>query len=146
MYRDGSSLKAIAEKTGLPLGIIRGVFKRATLQLRSLSEAGRLSYEMGRHPRWKGGVWRRQYKYTVKREACGLCQGRLNLVVHHQNFDHYDNQPQNVQVLCVSCHKSLHSRMYWEAKKKGEIPLKSNCPVGWRKRCMKHVHRVITGG
>ena len=46
-------------------------------------------------------------------------------------FDHYDNRPENLQVLCVSCHMSLHKRAYWEAIHNDEDPPVSNGPIGW---------------
>ncbi len=70
------------------------------------------------------------YKKTT-RERCETCGSTRSLAVHHKDFDHYNNDPENLQVLCVSCHMSLHKQMYWDAIKEGKTPQKSNGPVGW---------------
>jgi hypothetical protein len=71
------------------------------------------------------------YKRTAKRERCAACGSSLNLSVHHQDFDHYNNNPENLQVLCVSCHMRLHKQAYWDAIHEGKIPQRSNGPIGW---------------
>jgi hypothetical protein len=71
------------------------------------------------------------YKRTAKRERCAACGSSLNLGVHHQDFDHYNNASENLQVLCVSCHMSLHKQAYWDAIHAGKEPARSNGPVGW---------------
>ncbi len=85
------------------------------------------------HYLWKGGSSRRDYRNVIAKEKCGQCQGRQNLGIHHVNYDHYDNDPENLQVLCVSCHMSLHKQNYWDAIHADQAPPKSNAPIGWKR-------------
>lgn len=48
--------------------------------------------------------------------------------------DHYDDRAENLQVLCVSCHISLHKKKYWESIRNGKSPKKSNAPCGWGRK------------
>jgi len=86
------------------------------------------------HYLWKGGKSRRQYRSKIRKEICNLCGGKLNLGIHHIDFDHYNNSPENLQVLCVSCHCSLHKQAYWDAIHAGKKPPKSNAPCGWNRK------------
>ena len=72
-----------------------------------------------------------QYRRVKPIELCELCEKTENLCIHHKDFDHYNNHPDNLQVLCVSCHRSVHKQAYWDAIKAGHIPPKSNAPIGW---------------
>lgn len=68
----------------------------------------------------------------VKKE-CAKCNSKEMLGIHHINDDHFDNRPENLQVLCNRCHISITKKKWWDAKKAG-LPLpKSNAPLGWRK-------------
>jgi len=71
------------------------------------------------------------YRHAKPIEACERCRGTQNLCVHHTDFDHYNNHPDNLQILCVSCHSSVHKQAYWDAIKQGATPPKSNAPIGW---------------
>ena len=86
-----------------------------------------------KHWLWKGGKSVRRYREVVEKVECASCGGKLNLCIHHLDLDHYNNDPDNLQVLCVSCHLSLHKTLYWEAYRAGEETPKSNCAPGWDK-------------
>lgn len=83
------------------------------------------------HYLWKGGDSRRDYRKKIKKISCEKCRGKLNPCIHHKDLDHYNNDPENLQVLCVSCHLELHKKLYWEAKRKG-VEYKNNSPIGWK--------------
>jgi len=85
------------------------------------------------HWLWKGGKERRPYRKVKEKVACEACGGKLNLGFHHKDFDHYNDAPENLQILCLPCHLSLHKKAYWKAKKEGGELKKSNGPVGWRR-------------
>lgn len=40
--------------------------------------------------------------------VCAKCGSAENLVIHHADFNHSNNDPNNLQCLCVSCHSKLH--------------------------------------
>ena len=84
------------------------------------------------HHSYKDGRGNRDYRGMVEKICCEQCQKMDNLAIHHRNFDHYDNGPENLQVLCVSCHSSVHKQAWWDAKKSGQ-EYQSNAPVGWER-------------
>lgn len=55
------------------------------------------------HWLWKGGKAKRDYRKVVKKEKCDNCGSVENLGIHHKDGDHYNNSPDNLQVLCVIC-------------------------------------------
>ena len=144
MYQGGLSMRAIAEKLECSEGGVRNKITRAGYESRSLSEAHKLAYETGRHLptgatgsdhwAWKGGAERRSYRNKVNKEKCSECESRQNLSIHHIDFDHYNNDPDNLDVLCVSCHQRLHKKNYWDAIKNGLEPMRGNDPIGWDRR------------
>lgn len=54
---------------------------------------------------WKGGT---KYRHLVDIKKCELCGSERNLVVHHKDHDHRNNEPSNLQVLCKRCHQKHH--------------------------------------
>lgn len=161
MYLSPMSSGEIAKKLGANVITVACALKRIPdLRIRTNSEAQILAYQRGKKPPnvwkgrkqpremvekrttkirgsnhwlWKGGKERRDYRKLLPKEECAECGGRLNLCIHHKNFDHYDNRTENLQVLCVSCHLSLHKTEYWKAKRNGSVPKRSTAPHHWRK-------------
>jgi hypothetical protein len=147
--------------TGVQPACVWKLLKRNNVQLRNLKEAsinkkkaGRANparYWLGKeqppemvesrvskirgekHYLWKGGKDKRQYRNLIVKELCDICGSKDNLGIHHKDLDHYNDNPDNLQVLCVSCHLSLHKKLYWDAIHSGETPPKSNGIVGWDK-------------
>ena len=159
MYDSGMSCGEIAEKCDVASVTVDSLLRRIGHKMRSAAEAAKVRSERGRcntakywlgktqppemvekrinkirgenHYLWKGGDSRRDYRGKVKKVACEKCGARLNLGIHHKNNDHYDDSPENLAVLCVSCHMSIHKTAYWKAYRNGEPTPKSNGPVGW---------------
>ena len=44
----------------------------------------------------------------LKKSECELCGKSGRLDVHHKDFDEQNNDPENLQVLCRSCHMKIH--------------------------------------
>src|SRR3989454_7385227 len=68
---------------------------------------------LGGNPSWKGG----SSKHTLRRLAfevwrqkreCYFCGRTDTLDVHHKDWDKTRNVPENIIVLCRSCHASIH--------------------------------------
>jgi len=162
MYLSPMSANEIAHALKANVNTVAAALKRVPgLVMRNGSEAQRLAFAKGlhkpstwwkgrkqppsmvekriskirgkRHWLWKGGKERRPYRDLVAKEQCAKCSSRLNLGIHHIDFDHYNNEPGNLQVLCLHCHLSLHKTEYWKAKREGRTPLKSTAPHHWRK-------------
>jgi len=149
LYNNGLNSREIAERLNVNVNTVASSLKRIPgLVLRSNSEAQRLSFEKGRPPikywegkkqpkemvekriskirgenhyLWNGGKSRRRYRDVIKKEHCAKCNARTNLGIHHIDLDHYNDEPGNLQVLCVSCHITLHKLLYWEAKRNKTI-------------------------
>ncbi len=161
LYRSGLSTGEIAERFGVKPVTVHSLLVRIGEPRRSAAEAAKIRDAKGRavhesywkgkkqpaemverrvskirgeaHYLWKGGKERRPYCKLVTKESCQLCSCKENLGVHHVDFDHYNDAPENLQVLCVSCHMSVHKTAYWEAKRAGTPIPKSNGRVGWTK-------------
>ena len=162
MYQSGMSTGEIAEKCNVKPVTVCSLLSRLNVVMRNPKEAAVLRTKNGRckavkywlgkkqprdmvekriskirgskHYLWKGGNNKRPYRNVVKKEICSECGSRLNLCIHHIDYDHYSNHPDNLQVLCVSCHLSLHKQSYWDAIHQGKTPPKSNGKVGWIKK------------
>lgn len=161
LYRSGISCPEIAERFDVAPVTVTSLLRRIGEPRRSAVEAARLRNEQGRantqsywlgkkqpaehvekriskirgenHWLWKGGRERRPYRGIVEKVECRDCGGKLNLAIHHDNWDHYDNRPENLIVLCVGCHSRVHKQAYWDAVHAGKEPPRSNAPIHWRK-------------
>jgi hypothetical protein len=126
-------------KATMQLQADRGVHKKAArywlgkTQPPDMVEKRASKIRGANHYLWKGGKHRRGYRGKIKKESCGSCATRQNLGIHHVDYDHYNNEPSNLTVLCVSCHMSLHKQNYWDAIHAGREPPKSNAPIGWKR-------------
>jgi hypothetical protein len=162
MYESGMSTGQIAEQCGVKPITVVSMLARLGVPRRSAGDADRLARSTGRkqatrfwlgkqqpaemvekriskirgenHWLWKGGIANRAYRKAISKKVCDHCGATEDLGIHHRNDDHYDNRPENLQVLCNSCHISLHKTAYWEAKRNGEETPKSNGPVGWKRK------------
>jgi hypothetical protein len=160
MYQSGLSHSQIAEKLNTSTNAIQRRLRSVGVG-RTRSEAAKNAYKQGRLKKqrywagktvpkelvrkraeaitgeknylWKGGLSRRKYREVVKKEMCATCGRKKNLVIHHKDLDHYNNDPNNLEVLCRSCHQRLHKKLYWDAIKAGKEPPKSNGPIGWER-------------
>ncbi len=162
MYQGGMSSTEIAEVCGVASITVISLLRRLGVPRRTASEAARIRTEKGRnnpprfwlgkkHPAemverriakirgenhylWKGGDSKRDYRKVVAKEECDQCGSADNLGIHHIDNDHYNNDPVNLRVLCVSCHMSLHKSEYWKAKHEGRATPRSNGPIGWKRK------------
>ena len=139
-YLAGHSTEQIAAEHGVAPTAVKNILKRLGITRRTLSEAAKLRAERGiipaprrgaDSPKWKGGPVNQTYHRAVTRERCARCGAMENLGVHHKDFDHYNNAPENLQALCVSCHMTVHKLAYWKAKREG-TEYKSNAPIHWK--------------
>jgi len=160
LYAGGLSAREIATKLNLNQNTIASALRRFGIVNRAPSETMRMQKERGaersvtkywlgkkqppemvekrvskirgeNHYLWKGGKHRRVYRNLINKKRCANCDTNDNLGIHHKDFDHYNDDLSNLEVLCNSCHMSLHKTEYWNAKREGRDPRKSNCPVGW---------------
>jgi hypothetical protein len=56
----------------------------------------------------------RAYPDLVECKSCGATD---NLQRHHKDRDTMNNDPDNIETLCASCHGSLHAKQRWDAER-----------------------------
>ena len=68
-----------------------------------------------------GGNW---LKKILDSPECNICKKEEDLVVHHKDLNKKNNQFENLQTLCRSCHSRLHNylRLKQYFKKYGFFP------------------------
>ena len=62
--------------------------------------------------RSKGGQSRKAYQARARKmlkKYCEACGGDRTLSAHHVDEDWTNNRPENVQTLCIFCHRFWHS-------------------------------------
>jgi len=88
-------------------------------------ERGRLRYKNTRvtpvkkerlvgknHPGFKTGVGRSYYcklAFSTYGKICCLCGGLQNLCVHHKDENRFNNEVENLEVICRRCHAKKHN-------------------------------------
>ena len=141
LYQNGLSMAAIAKKYGVHPNSVLQHFNRIGMNRRSQSAATKLGYASGRrrvtvkrgteHYMWKDGRSRRDYRKVIAKKVCARCEVTKKLLIHHVDFDYYNNNKDNLQVLCLPCHSSLHKKAYWDAVKAGKKPKVSTGDCHW---------------
>lgn len=56
-----------------------------------------------------GSSRRIAYLILQKEYRCECCGSTRNVDVHHKDKDYHNNNPENLQMLCRSCHMKAHS-------------------------------------
>lgn len=72
-----------------------------------------------KNPRWSGGSYRTSTRrakeilgsLNIDLFTCSQCnkKGHLRLHIHHKDENRLNNQIENLEVLCFSCHRKKHS-------------------------------------
>ncbi len=50
------------------------------------------------------------YDILGKEKKCELCGSSKSIDVHHKDFDYKNNTPENIMILCRSCHMKIHRK------------------------------------
>jgi hypothetical protein len=62
----------------------------------------------------------RVYRTMIEKTHCSKCATTDDLCIHHRDGDHYNNEPDNLEVMCMSCHTSMHKAEWWRSRKAGQ--------------------------
>lgn len=85
---------------------------------REYTRKSRLKLGLIKHPDIPGtGKWQtKQFHYTdAKKSQCERCGSLRFLIVHHKDYNHDNDELNNLETLCRSCHTSEHDS--WTGKK-----------------------------
>jgi hypothetical protein len=131
MYVDDdlSSIE-IAEVIGVHPTTIADWLKAMGVPMRPRSRSGE------KNGRYKDGTESRAYEKLVTKRRCARCPATTKLLVHHKDGDHQNNDPDNLEVLCGTCHTRLHKLAYWAAQ-----PKKTTCKHGHPLEDNVHVNK-----
>lgn len=50
------------------------------------------------------------YSVLGKEKVCEKCGSTRNIDVHHKDGDYHNNTPDNIMILCRSCHIKIHRK------------------------------------
>ena len=124
--QEKQTMDAIAASYSCSQATVRNYMLKYDIPIRSKSAAQRLRNKEPEkrnqgspgesNPNYRHGAYiqERIYREMIDVSSCAECGSRDGLVVHHKNGDHYDNHPENLQVLCRSCHQSHHKQEWWD--------------------------------
>lgn len=84
---------------------------------------------------------RRQSSKLVK-PACERCGSTKRRHVHHVDENPLNNDPSNLQTLCVSCHRLLHSPNWNKTTKQRRSCAHCSAPARRRGLCWTHLTRL----
>jgi len=74
------------------------------------------------HYKWKGGIGIYRimlYRRGFEIKECIICGKKEQLVIHHIDNNRRNNNLQNLQVLCLKCHNTIHNAGIKTRFKKG---------------------------
>lgn len=114
LYANGAkSQQEMADGYGVTLAGFQRALKRMGIPSKSRGRPG------AANGRFKHGREVRIYRSMVEKDRCVRCDATENLCIHHKDEDHYNNTPGNLEVMCMSCHSSMHKKAWWNSRKDG---------------------------
>lgn len=101
----------IAHKLGRSQTGIGHLLRRYNIPIRGKANPG------PSNGRYKHGEYvnERIYRDMIDKDRCAICGATEQLCIHHKNLDHSDNRLENLEIMCHSCHSSLHKTLYWQS-------------------------------
>ena len=63
-------------------------------------------------------------KTKIFGDKCSICGSKEDLVLHHKDFNHQNNELENMQLLCKSCHIKIHGGSFKNNVEKSIEPRK----------------------
>ena len=110
-HSEGLSQTALAEHYGVAQAAMCKALRRMGIKAKS---RGRDGVENGRYLH---GMASTLYRKKIEKRECSRCGSKDQLLVHHKNGNHLDNNKANLEVLCSPCHTSHHKTEYWAKRK-----------------------------
>ena len=114
-YLAGNSIKNTSEKFHIGETAIRNNLIFMGIKTRNIKEVRKIkkwNCTGASNGRWLGGVNSTTYnriRRDFKPDICEICgEIKERMATHHIDKDHTNNTPENLMVLCPSCHSKLH--------------------------------------
>lgn len=112
--------KEIANELNINQSVVQRFFKKYNLK-------GRKNVVGKEHHSYKHGLYSektnpkncvRHRKVIDKNKSCKICNKiKKDMDIHHIDFNHLNNKKENLQILCHSCHSTLHRNYEWQNKR-----------------------------
>lgn len=103
----------LADHYGVTLAGMQRAMARLGIASRSRANHG------PRNGRFRDGKASTIYRDMITKGACRQCDATTNLCVHHKDGVHTNNAPENLEVMCMSCHSRMHKSEWWRSRKAG---------------------------
>jgi transposase len=116
---DGLSQAEVAKIIGVSQTSVKNWLRALSIPARAPANYG------SKNGRYKDGTEARPYEKLVDKEHCARCGATTELLVHHKDGNHQNNEILNLEVLCSPCHSRFHKSAYWAAR-----PPKTSCVNG----------------
>lgn len=111
-YATGPASQAdMAARYGITQQAFQKVLKRLGIAPKPRGRAG------AANGRFKDGATSTAYRQMVERRECNRCGSTEQLVIHHRDGVHTNNELSNLEVLCSPCHSSHHKQEWWDRQK-----------------------------
>ena len=112
LYINGTwSQTELATHYGVSQQGIAKALRRMSVPTKSRGRAGQ------QNGRFKDGTQSTLYRKMVKKDHCASCETTDDLCVHHKDEDHLNNDPTNLEVLCMACHSRMHKQAWWDSRR-----------------------------
>ena len=99
-YKKGMTIKMVSEKYKMSY---------TTVKLRLLQKIKLRIPEGKNHGNWKGGISRWFCYVHFIRKKCCMCNAKKDLMKHHLDDNHKNNESKNIFIVCRSCHSKIHN-------------------------------------
>ena len=122
-YNKKLSQQEIANDLNLNVSVIQRHFKKYNLKSRkNIIGKEHHSYKHGLYSeKTNSKNCTRHRKLIDKNIKCEICkQTKKDMDIHHIDFNHLNNNKNNLQILCHSCHSTLHRNFEWSSTRSKE--------------------------
>jgi len=119
-YNKKLSQQEIANNLNINVSIVQRHFKKYNLKSRkNIIGEEHHSYKHGLYSeKTNPKNCTRHRRLNIKKGKCELCNKiKKYMDIHHIDFNHLNNNKNNLQILCHSCHSTLHRNYEWLYKR-----------------------------
>lgn len=123
-HNKNKRLKTIAEEINVSYTTIHKYIRKYNIKRKDRKGKNNSKYRNGKYCYSYGY---REYRNLLKKDKCSICkQTEGQLDIHHIDFNHTNDVIENLQVLCSSCHSTIHRNYEWQNKRNKEKIKRNN--------------------